>query len=56
MSDKVDPAITTAGYEDEPSSVRSLERQILLDLLATSVRFCLVVVAVVLAVHGLSPA
>jgi hypothetical protein len=55
MSDDVDPAQATVGFE-ELSIGMTLERQILMDLLATSLRFGLVVTAVVLAVQAVSPA
>lgn len=54
MSDKVDSADATAEYDDEVSAGKTLERQILMDLLLTSGRFGLVVTAVVLAVYALS--
>ena len=54
MSDKVEPADATAGYDDGLSDGRTLERQILMDLLVASGGFGLVVTAVVLAVRALS--
>jgi hypothetical protein len=55
MSDEIGPAQAITGYE-ELSPGRTLERQILMDLLATSLHFGLVVTAVVLAVQAVSPA
>jgi hypothetical protein len=55
MSNDVDPAQARVGSE-ELSIGMTIERQILMDLLATSLRFGLVVTAVVLAVQAVSPA
>ena len=54
MSDKVDHADAATRYDAELSTGKSLEKQILMDLLVTSAGFGLVVTAVVLAVEGLS--
>jgi hypothetical protein len=54
MSDKTNHVEATAGYDDELSAGKSLERQIMMDLLVTSGRFGLVVTVVVLAVQALS--
>jgi hypothetical protein len=56
MSDRVDPAKAITADDDDPSAGNTLERQILADVLATSLRFGLMVAAVVLAAHALSPA
>ena len=54
MSQKINRPDAATGYDNDLSAGASLERQILLDLLATTVRFGLVVTAVVLAVEALS--
>ena len=54
MSDKVGHADAAPLYDTELSTGKSLEKQILIDLLVTSAGFGLVVTAVVLAVEGLS--
>jgi hypothetical protein len=56
MSNEIDRADATAGRDDELSVGNTLERQILMDLLGTSLRFGLMVAAVVLAAQALSPA
>jgi len=55
MSDDVSHPDATAGYDGDPSTGESLEKQILMDLLVASGGFGLVVTAVVLAVQTLSP-
>jgi len=56
MSDEIDLRDAMAGREDELSVGDTLERQILMDLLGTSIGFGLMIAAVVLAAQALPPA
>jgi hypothetical protein len=56
MSDEIDLRDAMAGREDELSVGNTFERQILMISLAPSLRFGLMVAAVVLAARALSPA
>ncbi len=54
MSENINRPGASAGYDDELSARKSLEKQILMDLLVTTVRFGLVVTVVVVALEALS--
>jgi len=54
MFENINRPDASAGYDDGLSAGKLLEKQILMDLLMTTVRFGLVVTVVVLAVEALS--